>query len=427
MMSEADQTKLDAAAADEPAVDPNWCVHILDLPPELLGAIFQHIDGVGLALCESTCAAFREQATYDMWRGVVLDRWGWLLHSAPAKESWRDLFVRLHTGARSAFRVIGGCALEIEGVHQVPSEHLSACFSFHPSRQRQWSSTAPPSEIREMAAVVRAASGALVAIGGCSMDYTELHGGGHAMSMRTLDSVECLTATGPDAQWAQMAPLLEARCCSGAAVDKRSHIYVCGGGESMYRGAACLRSVERYDPLVKTWRAAPEMLEVRCGLGVAISHATDRLIAIGGYAGDMRYLASCEWLDLSGSAGADARWVALPPMSCERAGCAAAAGPDGRIYVVGGGPDGTNVHCTIEALDPRTKSWDVALAPSIIGRHYNACAFGPDGFLYASGAFRHEPVGQLDAVERYDPRADRWEALAPIGFVVNFSAGAFTF
>ena len=46
--------------------------------------------------------------------------------------------------------------------------------------------------------------------------------------------------------------------------DKRSHIYVCGGGESMYRGAACLRSVERYDPLVKTWRAAPEMLEVRC-------------------------------------------------------------------------------------------------------------------------------------------------------------------
>ena len=167
------------------------------------------------------------------------------------------------------------------------------------------------------------------------------------------------------------------------------------------------------------------MLEARCGLGVAISHATDKLVAVGGYAGEMSYLASCECLDVSSAA--DARWVALPAMSCARAGCAAAAGPDGRIYVVGGGPDGTGVHTTIEALDPRTKTWDASLAPSLVGRHYNACAFGPDGLLYASGAFRHEPLGQLDAVERYDPRADKWEPLATIGFVINFSAGAFTF
>ena len=47
------------------------------------------------------------------------------------------------------------------------------------------------------------------------------------------------------------------------------------------------------------------------------------------------------------------------------------------------------------------------------------------GCLYVAGAFRH--FGQLDVVERYDPRADRWEELPEIGVTVKFSAGAFTF
>ena len=79
----------------------------------------------------------------------------------------------------------------------------------------------------------------------------------------------------------------------------------------------------------------------------------------------------------------------------------------------------------MEVLDPRTDSWHLSKAKLTWGRHYNAAAFGPDGLLYVSGAFRHE--GQLDVVERYDPRTDRWESLAPIGEVVNFSAGTFLF
>ena len=70
-------------------------------------------------------------------------------------------------------------------------------------------------------------------------------------------------------------------------------------------------------------------------------------------------------------------------------------------------------------------TWDTALAPAPTARHYNAAAWGPDGWLYVSGAFRHD--GQLDVLERYEPRADKWEALSTIGFVVKFSAGAFTF
>ena len=77
----------------------------------------------------------------------------------------------------------------------------------------------------------------------------------------------------------------------------------------------------------------------------------------------------------------------------------------------------------MEALDPRQGIWDVSLAPLHTGRHYNAAAFGPDGCLYVSGAFRH--TGQLDVVERYHPRLDRWEELPQIGETITFSAGAF--
>jgi hypothetical protein len=57
----------------------------------------------------------------------------------------------------------------------------------------------------------------------------------------------------------------------------------------------------------------------------------------------------------------------------------------------------------------------------------NAAAFGPDGWLYAAGSFRH--TGYVDVVERYDPRANRWEELAPVGgdVPIQFAAGAFVF
>ena len=188
--------------------------------------------------------------------------------------------------------------------------------------------------------------------------------------------------------------------------------------------ARCLQTVERFDATAERWEPAPPMLEARCALGVALSHATQQLFAAGGYNGGDEpggYLAPAEYLELS--AGSRGSWRALPPMSCERAGANAAVGPDGRIYVVGGGPDGRREWATMEALDLRTGEWDSSLAPLHVGRHYNAAAFGPDGRLYCSGAFRHD--GQLDVVERYDPRANRWEELPPIGQVVTFSAGAF--
>ena len=161
----------------------------------------------------------------------------------------------------------------------------------------------------------------------------------------------------------------------------------------------------------------------RCAHGLAMAYDMDCMYAVGGYGGQGRYLDSVECLSVS--AGTDARWLSLPPLSCKRAGCVAAVGPDRRVYCVGGGPDGQTAHRSMEAYDARTSTWDASLTPPTIDRHYNAAAFGPDGRLYVSGAFRH--TGQLDAVEAYDVRADRWETLPEIGVVVQFSAGAFLY
>jgi hypothetical protein len=64
--------------------------------------------------------------------------------------------------------------------------------------------------------------------------------------------------------------------------------------------------------------------------------------------GNSRYLRSCEQLCVSGGGSADVRWEALPPMRRRRAGCNACTGPDGLLYVVGGGPDGRSCTNVIE-------------------------------------------------------------------------------
>ena len=44
---------------------------------------------------------------------------------------------------------------------------------------------------------------------------------------------------------------------------------------------------------------------------------------------------------------------------------------------------------------------------------------------WCAGTFRH--TGQLDVVERYDPRVNKWEELEPLGVPIQFCAGVFLF
>lgn len=265
-----------------------------------------------------------------------------------------------------------------------------------------------------MAAVARDSSGCLIVAGG--FDH-----GDRFSALQTAERYD------PEANvWSELPAMRIARCCCSGALDKRSRMYVVGGGETMYRSSRAWNTVEWLDSVpssMDAWRPGPPMGETRCGPGVAYSSFTDHLLAVGGYGGLGRYLDSAERLDLAASG--EGRWDPLPPMSCQRAGPNAAVGPDHRLYVLGGGPDGVTAHDTMEMLDLRDRRWQRAKTTLRVGRHYNAAAFGPDGRLYVAGTFRH--TGQLDVVERYDPRMDMWEDLPDMCSPVQFSAGTFLF
>ncbi|CAK0802979.1 unnamed protein product [Prorocentrum cordatum] len=380
------------ASAEGGVLAPSRLV-LCDLPSGALHQALSFLDGVGLGRWETTCAPLGGLVAEDLWRGIVLRCWGWLLRQKPPSSSWKALCVRLHTGASSCFCVVGaGPRAGASCAHGLWPPAGAA----GPGARGRWVRLPAPAETREMAGVVRSAAGSVVVVGGTSPRVDERG----RLGFRTLASAESCT----DGVWSPLAAMREPRCCCSAALDARGGVFVVGGGTSMYRGAACFRTVEYLPSLDGVWQEAPAMVSMRCAVGVAISHETSRLFAFGGYSG-VTYLETCEALELHGSASA--RWTLLPPMTCKRAGCNAACGPDGRV------------------LDVRTSAWQLSRSRLRWGRHYNAAAFGPDGLLYVSGAFRH--TGQLDVVERYDPRIDRWEELSPIGTVVNFSAGTFVF
>jgi N-acetylneuraminic acid mutarotase len=115
--------------------------------------------------------------------------------------------------------------------------------------------------------------------------------------------------------------------------------------------------------------------------------------------------------------GKDA-WAAASPIPSPRAAPAAAVGPDGKIYVVGGvDPDSKNN--VVEAYDPKTDSW-ARLKPLPTKRDDGLCAVaarGADGRvrIYAIGGRDDSKSGNgLNTVEAYDPATDTWAAMAPM-------------
>jgi hypothetical protein len=408
----------------DPSAERPAPVTLLSLADDAQRTLLSRLDGASLCASACACTALRDwidggDSSDEIWRASLCQRWGWLVGHSPResvarggmKAMYRDLDAN-----RTAKFLVTGCALPDLPVwapvwpHRMPPR-LSAYVDGNPA---PWRSLPPPSVDRSMAGAVRDADGAFVAIGGLSTRFDEAS---RTYGALALDSVERFC----DWEWAPMPALSRARCCVGAACDSRGRLYAVGGGESMYAQAAAFDSVEVYDG-GEAWRRGPSMSEPRCGHGCAISHAREQLVAVGGYGGQQRYLSSAERLDLLAG---DARWEPLPPLSCKRAGCSAAVGPDERVYCLGGGDNGRTCHGSMEALDMRMRAWDISLAQPQFARHYNASAFGPDGRLYVSGTFRHD--GQLDTVERYDVRADKWETLANIGEPIQFSSGAFIF
>ncbi len=105
-------------------------------------------------------------------------------------------------------------------------------------------------------------------------------------------------------------------------------------------------------------------------------------------------------------------WAPKTSMLTARFSLAAAAPGNGKIYVVGGTPDGsTTVLGTCEEYDPVGNSWATKTSMSVPRADLAAAAPG-DGKLYAIGGFDGSIASAV--CEQYDPGSDTWTTENPM-------------
>ena len=86
---------------------------------------------------------------------------------------------------------------------------------------------------------------------------------------------------------------------------------------------------------------------------------------------------------------------------------------DGKLYAVGGGNDG--LLSSVERYDPAANAWE-AVAPMATARYALGVAV-LDGKLYAAGGQKEDDEDgdvPVNTVERFDPVTNGWEAVAPM-------------
>lgn len=123
------------------------------------------------------------------------------------------------------------------------------------------------------------------------------------------------------------------------------------------------------------------------------------------------------------SALAQGMWITGSPLPTARSAMCAATGFDGRIFTIGGTPNGGGGSSVVEAYDPTTGTW-AQRRPMPTPRYVASAAVGPDGRIYVAGGGQAGSV-VVSAFEAYDPVTDTWSTLAPLPFGYASAGAAF--
>jgi N-acetylneuraminic acid mutarotase len=323
------------------------------------------------------------------------------------------------TGPDGRIYALGGVRHGKAGLDQA-ADFLDVVEAYNP-RTNTWTTVAPMHEPRAGLAAVTGTDGRIYAIGGRTQDPT-------AFSPMALATVEAYTPS--TNTWSMVAPMLAPTSNFAAAVGTDGRLYAVGGYVGTAVGALT-GNAEAYSPATDTWSVLPP-LPTRAIWLAGASGPDGRIYAVGGFSNGyetVNYLKSAEVFAVSVG-----NWTPIADMSTTRVALAVAAGLDGRIYSIGGGnfyslESPTSNMSSVEAYTAVTDKWTAA-APMSIGRMGLAAATGPDGRIYALGGWTATPrpgySGSFDStavtlVEAYTPPAGP-AVQAPCTFVLGFRA-----
>jgi hypothetical protein len=209
--------------------------------------------------------------------------------------------------------------------------------------------------------------------------------------------------TGHD--WPVVAPLCDGRVLVGGRVDANTH------------------DAEIYDPAKDTWAPVPKGMKFSHIYGTATLLADCRVLLAGGYSANTHAEIYDPVKNGFSSVGA---------MNNERFFHSATLLADGRVLVAGGGVDvnGTWITRTsVDIFDPKTLQWTKAKPMHGARRAHTATRLLDGRVLVAGGtnggaANGDEAGNQLDSAEIYDPIADAWTKLPPLGTPRTFHTAA---
>jgi N-acetylneuraminic acid mutarotase len=205
--------------------------------------------------------------------------------------------------------------------------------------------------------------------------------------------------------WHQMKPLNTPRIFLAAATVGQSDlgfienkVYAIGGSAD---GMSALATVEVFDPHTRTWSFAESLPTARAGLA-AVANLDDRIYTFGGF--NSVRLSTVEVFDpLTGN------WTTRNSMPTARNRLAAAAASDGSSIYVIGGEGGSDI---LEIFHPSTNSWKTG--PRMpAGRSGHAAVLGPDGRVFVAGG-QDDQGFVVNTVFAYDPGASTWTTETPM-------------
>lgn len=219
--------------------------------------------------------------------------------------------------------------------------------------------------------------------------------------------------------WHDGVPLPEPVHHSGAAV-VNGRIYLVGGFDKPFGKREPITRVLAFDPARGVWERKASLPKPAGAL--AVGAVGDLIIAAGGERrrvpggpkpkeganADYEPIADVMLYDVKAD-----RWSEGPPMKVAR-DHAQWASTNGHFYVIGGRDRPVYDIRTVEIFDPVAKSWSEG-APMPSGRSGgNAAVLDGRIVVFGGEGNNASPVGIFDQVEAYDPKANVWQAFAPM-------------